>query len=144
MEEDEEYVVEKVLDKRISPNGIKTEYLLKWKGFGFEDCTWEPSENMNCDDLMEAYEKERKAIYETKKKRRECFNKEKSDASTTTTNFEKKTIKRKYVATDFEKEIIDPWKIYKCYIPECSSSRTFSSKQKLSSHVFCSHQRKAE
>ncbi|XP_060834071.1 chromobox protein homolog 5-like [Rhopalosiphum padi] len=56
--QDEEYVVKKILDKRIQHG--KVEYLLKWKGFSNFENSWEPIENLNCEDLIKKYEKERK------------------------------------------------------------------------------------
>ena len=49
------YVVERVVDKRVGKRG-RVEYLLKWKGYGDEDNSWEPKENLHCEDLMKAYE----------------------------------------------------------------------------------------
>lgn len=79
-EEEEEYVVEKIVSHRMTRKG-KLEYFLKWKGFTDADNTWEPAENLNCRELVDAYEAERKKKKTTKAKEEKKGAKRKSTAS---------------------------------------------------------------
>lgn len=48
------YVVEQILDDKIVKK--KKYYLVRWKGFGEADDSWEPKKNLNCPYLLEKYE----------------------------------------------------------------------------------------
>ncbi|CAO1343007.1 unnamed protein product [Diamesa hyperborea] len=52
---EEEYVVEKIVNRRVDKNG-KIDYLLKWKGYDEAQNTWEPKDNLECPELIKEFE----------------------------------------------------------------------------------------
>lgn len=52
---EETYSVEKILQKKVTSG--KTYYFLKWFGYPDSENTWEPVENLDCPELIAAFEK---------------------------------------------------------------------------------------
>lgn len=53
---DQEYIVEKILDKKIDSKGV-AKYLVKWEGFPSSNNTWEPLEHLvECEAAIQKYE----------------------------------------------------------------------------------------
>lgn len=61
---EEVFSVEKIVSKKVV--GGKTQYLLKWKGYDSDENTWEPEENLDCQDLLEEFNRKTKMRDETR------------------------------------------------------------------------------
>jgi len=62
--EEEEYIVEKVVDKRIK-HGV-VQYFLKWKNYPESENSWEPAENLQCAELIAVFERKLKQLNKAK------------------------------------------------------------------------------
>lgn len=52
------YAVEDIIDDKIVKK--KKYYLVRWRGYGEADDTWEPKTNLNCPYLLDKYEQSKK------------------------------------------------------------------------------------
>ncbi|CEJ00559.1 Putative Chromodomain Y-like protein 2 Short=CDY-like 2 [Rhizopus microsporus] len=105
------YEVEAILDKREFSTGV-AEYLIKWKGYSEEHNTWEPEDNLNCPDILTAFNQgrinSREKNRETRKKTKtQKIKKEKRRKSASTSSSKKKsaTIGGKRKASDVSSEV---------------------------------------
>jgi hypothetical protein len=63
----DEYEVEEIPNKR-TVNGV-TEYYIKWKGYGKQDSTWEPTAHLNCPDVIANFESKNQRLFQEQRQR---------------------------------------------------------------------------
>merc|ERR1711997_497444 len=66
--------IDEILEKRFRKG--KVEYLVSWVGYGPDENTWEPKDNMMCPEMIETYEQSLKEQNETLEKVKPLRNKE--------------------------------------------------------------------
>ena len=80
VEQEEEHSVEQILNKRTIEG--KVEYFSKWKGYSDEYNTWVPQENIDCEELIRAFEENLK-LNEKEKTYKEQSNRKRTLSNST-------------------------------------------------------------
>lgn len=66
--DEEEFEVESILKKKVNRRTKEVTYLVKWKGYELNECTWEPAINLNkCQESIDIFEKQEKKKKRTAK-----------------------------------------------------------------------------
>jgi len=99
--QEEEYEVEEIVEKRIKKG--KAEYLIKWKGWSHDDDTWEPRSNLDCDKIIDDFEKKLDECQSKKSSTEKSLKKKAVEDETTSTNDNEKRKSR--VNTEKVKEV---------------------------------------
>jgi len=82
--QEEEYEVEEIVEKRMKKG--KAEYLIKWKGWSHDDDTWEPRSNLDCDKIIDDFEKKLDECQSKKSSTEKSLKKKAVEDETTSTN----------------------------------------------------------
>merc|ERR1712141_837018 len=82
--QEEEYEVEEIVEKRMKKG--KAEYLIKWKGWSHDDDTWEPRSNLDCDKIIDDFEKKLDESQSKKSNTEKSLKKKAVEDETTSTN----------------------------------------------------------
>eukprot|EP00088_Acartia_fossae_P025915 TRINITY_DN26694_c0_g1_i1.p1 TRINITY_DN26694_c0_g1~~TRINITY_DN26694_c0_g1_i1.p1 ORF type:complete len:152 (+),score=46.44 TRINITY_DN26694_c0_g1_i1:50-505(+) len=107
---DEEYEVEKIIDKRIRKGAV--EYYVKWKGWDDpSDNTWEPVGNLDCQELIQEYEKNHSDKDEKKAEKRKAES-SKGDKSAKKSDTRPKGFSRGLTAEKIIGATNDPGELY--------------------------------
>jgi len=108
---EEEYEVEKIVDKRMSKG--KPEYYVKWKNWPDSDNTWEPIANLESSkDLIDEYEEKLKNKEKKTGEKRKSEADKKSDKSAKKTESRPKGFARGLTAEKIIGATNDPGELY--------------------------------